>query len=144
VTTTENALVRAYLTRLDAALAELPAVERRQIVDGVEEHAATALAELGAPTEAEVRNVLSRLGEPEVIAADAAERLGKKRSPTEMLTTPLVVIGAVIGVFDLVAVSTSQVGPVEFAFLAIPVIALVIVARRLRRHPASSQDEWGR
>jgi len=131
--TTENALVREYLARLDAALAGLAAEERRQIIDGVEEHAATALAELEEPTEADVHNVLSRLGEPEAIAAEATERFGRKRSRTEILTAPLMVIGAMIGIFDLLMVSTSQVGPVEFAFLAIPVIVLVVVARGLRR-----------
>ncbi len=133
MTTTENALVRGYLARLDAALAGLAAEERRQIIDGVAEHAAAALSELEEPTEADVHRILSRLGEPEAIAAEAAERLGKNRSLTERLTTPLVVIGAMIGVLDLLMVSTSQVGPVEFAFLAIPVIALVVVARGLRR-----------
>jgi len=131
--TTENALVREYLARLDAALAGLAAEERKQIIDGVEEHAATALAELEEPTEADVHNVLSRLGEPEAIAAEATERFGRKRSRTEILTAPLMVIGAMIGIFDLLMVSTSQVGPIEFAFLAIPVIALVVVARGLRR-----------
>jgi len=133
VTTTENALVRGYLARLDAALAGLADEERRQIIDGVAEHAATALAELEEPTEADVQNVLARLGEPETIAGEAADRLGKKRSRTEILTTPLIVIGAMIGVLDLLMVATSQVGPIEFAFLAIPVIALVVVARGLRR-----------
>jgi len=131
--TTENALVRGYLARLDAALAGLGAEERRQIIDGVEEHAATALAELDDPTEADVRNILVRLGEPEAIAAEAGERLGKKRSRTEILTAPLIVIGAVIGVLDLLMVATSQVGPIELAFLGIPVLALVVVARGLRR-----------
>jgi len=133
VTTTENALVREYLARLDAALAGLAAEERRQIIDGVAEHAATALAEVDEPTEADVQSILARLGEPEAIAAEATERLGKKRSRTEILTAPLIVIGAVIGVLDLLMMATSQVGPIEFAFLAIPVIALVVVARGLRR-----------
>jgi len=133
VKTPENALVRGYLARLNAALAGLAAEERRQIMDGVEEHAATALAELQEPTDADVRNVLSRLGEPEAIAAEAAERFGKKRSRGEVLTTPLLVIAALIGVLDLVMVSMSQVGPIEFTFLAIPVVALVVVVRRLRR-----------
>jgi len=133
VTTTTNAVVRGYLARLDAALAGLAAEERRQIIDGVAEHAATALAELDEPTEGDVQNILARLGEPEAIAAEAAERLGKKRSRIEILTAPLIVIGAVIGVLDLLMVATSQVGPIEFAFLAIPVIALVVVARGLRR-----------
>ncbi len=58
MSTTENAIVHSYLRRLEAALSEAPAEERRQIVDGVEEHVAAALAELESPTEADVRNVL--------------------------------------------------------------------------------------
>ena len=60
----------------------MPAEERSQIVDGIEEHVAAALAELDAPTEADVRNVLERLGDPEAIAADAHERIGTKTSKT--------------------------------------------------------------
>jgi len=134
VTATDNPLVRGYITRLDAALARVPAEERRQIIDGVEEHAATALAELEQPTEADVRNVLARLGDPEAIAAEACERVGVKRSRIEKLAVALLLIGAVVGVFDLLMVSTSQVGPIEFAFLAVPVVALVVLALGLRRH----------
>ena len=56
MTTTENPLVRSYLARLDAALTKVPAAERRQIVDGIQEHATASLAELADPTEADVRN----------------------------------------------------------------------------------------
>ena len=45
-------------------------------------------------------------------------------------------VGAVIGVFNLLMVSTSQVGPIEFVFLAVPVVVLVVVALGLRRHVA--------
>ena len=134
MTTTDNPMVRRYLTRLEATLAHVPAEERRQIVDGIEEHVAAALAEVDQPTEADVRNVLERLGDPEAIAADADERIGAKTSKTGKLTVALLWIGAVVGVFDLLMVSTSQVGPVEFAFLAVPVVALVVLALGLRRH----------
>jgi hypothetical protein len=112
----------------------VPAHERTQIVDGIEEHVAAALAELDAPTEADVRNVLERLGDPDAIAAEAHERIGSKTSRIVKLTTALLWIGAVVGVFDLLMVSTSQVGPIEFAFLAVPVVALVVLALGLRRH----------
>ena len=134
MTTKENPLVRGYLARLDGALADVPAEERGQIVDGIEEHATAALAELDEPSEADVRNVLARLGDPEAIAADARERLGIKRSGSDTLTTTLLGIGAVVGVFDLLMVSTSQVGPIEFALLAVPVVVLFVLALGLRRH----------
>jgi uncharacterized membrane protein len=134
MTTTENPTVRSYLMRLEAALAHLPADERSQIVDGIEEHVVAALAELDAPTEADVRNVLAKLGDPEAIAADADERIGSTASGIGKLTTALLWVGAVVGVFDLLMVSTSQVGPIEFAFLAVPVVVLVVVALGLRRH----------
>ena len=60
---------------------------------------------------------LERLGDPEAIAADAHERIGAKTSKTGKLTVALLWIGAVVGVFDLLMVSMSQVGPVEFAVL---------------------------
>lgn len=132
MTNTDSPLVRRYLKRLDAALARVPAEERRQIIDGVEEHVATALAELEEPTQVDVHDVLARLGDPETIAAEACDRLGVKRSRSEKLTTALLAIGAVVGLFDLAMVSTSQVGPIEFALLAVPVTALIVLAVALR------------
>lgn len=134
MTTSENPLVRSYLARLDGALANVPTEERRQIVDGIAEHAAAALDEFDEATEADVRNVLARLGDPDVIAADARERLGVRRSRSTRATTALLWIGAAFGIFDLIMVSTSQVGPIEFAFLALPVVVLVVLALGLRRH----------
>lgn len=139
MTTTQDSMVRSYLTRLEGALADVPAGQRKQILDGIEEHAAAALAELEAPTEADVRNVLDRLGDPYAIAADARERIGVKPSRTDKLATALLWIGALVGMFDLVMVSTSQVGPIEFGFLAVPVIALVVVAVGLRRRAQQTE-----
>ena len=133
MTTTENPLMRNYLVRLDAALANVPAAERTQIIEGVQEHASASLAELNDPTEADVRNVLDRLGDPETIAADARERLGITRSQRDRATSALLWLGAAVGVFDLLMISTSQVGPIEFAFLAVPVVVLVLLALGLRR-----------
>ena len=134
MTTTQNPIVGSYLRRLDAALSSLPDDERRQIRDGIEEHVAAALAELDSPTEAEIRGVLARLGDPETIAAEAHERVETKSAAFGLLTKALLWIGAIVGVFDLLMVSTSRIGPVEFAFLAVPVIALFVVAIRLGRH----------
>ncbi len=139
MTTMENPLVRSYLSRLDAALTNVPAAERRQIVDGIEEHATASLAELADPTEADVRNVLDRLGDPAAIAADARERLGVTRTRSDTITTVLLWVGAAVGVFNLLMVSTSQIGPIEFAFLAVPVVVLVVLALGMRhrlREPA--------
>ena len=133
MTTTEHPLLQSYIARLDAALASVPAEERREIIDGVSEHAAAALAEVAAPTETDVRNILTRLGDPEAIATEARDRLGITTSRNGRLVTSLLWIGIAIGVFDLIAVSTSQVGPVEFTFLAVPVVILIAVAFGLRR-----------
>ena len=138
MTSTDHPLVRAYLAQLEGALTDLPDDDRRQILDGIEEHVAAALVEVVAPTEADVRQVLSRLGDPETIAADASERLDVEPSTaatsTGRVIAALLWIGAVVGVFDLVMVSTSQVGPVEFAFLAVPVVTLVVIALVVRHH----------
>ena len=80
-----------------------------------------------------MRNVLIRLGEPETIALEARDRLGITTPRRDKLVMVLVWIGAIVGIFDLVAVSTSQVGPIEFVLLAVPVVVLIVVAIGLRR-----------
>ena len=90
-------------------------------------------AEFPAPSEADVRIVLSRLGEPEAIAVEAGDRLGVAAPRSAKLVIVLVWIGVIVGLFDLLAVSTSQIGPIEFVLLAIPVVVLIVVAIGLRR-----------
>jgi uncharacterized membrane protein len=77
--------MRNYLVRLDAALANVPAAERTQIIEGIQEHASASLAELNDPTEADVRNVLDRLGDPETIAPTP---VSASASQTPSVTAP--------------------------------------------------------
>ena len=69
-TTARHPMVENYLHRLRAEAAHLPADDARDLVADIEEHLTTALSP-GA-SEAEVRNVLERLGSPtELVAAVA-------------------------------------------------------------------------
>jgi HAAS len=70
--TAADQLVASYLARLQAALRDLPAARRDELLEQVSEHIATARAELGAQaSEAEIRMLLDRLGDPAAIAAEA-------------------------------------------------------------------------
>ena len=79
-------LVADYLGRLRAASWPLAARRRDELVAEVSEHIEAALEASGARDEASVRNVLDRLGEPEVIAAaevgDARPTTGPERATT--------------------------------------------------------------
>lgn len=80
--TAPDVLVRHYLDALDRALSGLPDVQRWEIVDGVTEHIRTSRAELADDgTEAEVRTILDRLGDPELIAAGAREEADERVAP---------------------------------------------------------------
>jgi hypothetical protein len=69
-TVLENPLVRAYLRRLDAACASLPAAQARELRDQIVAHLSEALPP-GAE-DAEVSAELARLGTPAELAAEAA------------------------------------------------------------------------
>jgi hypothetical protein len=71
---TADQLVSMYLKRLDAELASLPRARRREVVQEISQHIEEARAELTTQNEAEIRNVLDRLGDPAEIAAEAGER----------------------------------------------------------------------
>src|SRR6266487_3085640 len=80
--TAADQLVARYLARLQAALGDLPAARREELLEQVSEHIATARAELGAQAgEAEIRLLLERLGEPAVIAAEAGQRPDEHLQP---------------------------------------------------------------
>lgn len=67
-------LVDDYLAQLDEALDALPAARAAELVDEIDAHISEARAELpGGGTEAELRTLLDRLGEPEEIARDALD-----------------------------------------------------------------------
>lgn len=72
--TAADQLVANYLARLQASLRDLPAARREELLEQVSEHIAIARAELGAQaSEAEIRTLLERLGDPATIAAEAGQ-----------------------------------------------------------------------
>jgi uncharacterized membrane protein len=75
VSTAESPLIDSYLRALDAALAGLPADRREEIIEGVSQHIAEARLQLGQGAQGDegIRAILSQLGDPDVIAADALD-----------------------------------------------------------------------
>jgi uncharacterized membrane protein len=96
VTTTADTLVDRYLKDLDAELRGLPASQRQEILDEVGEHIAAARTAPDADTEAGVRTVLGRLGDPADIAAEARERFGVQAEPARPATPWLEIIALVL------------------------------------------------
>lgn len=86
----------AYLRRLDEELRHLPRARREEILAEIREH----INEADPVTEAELRDVLDRLGEPEDIAADAHERFdipaGPRMGTQEIFALLLMTIGGLI------------------------------------------------
>ena len=74
--TSTDQIVDGYLRRLNAALKDLPKNRRQELVEEIREHIEVGRAELGSETEAELRSLLDRIGDPADIAADSTERLG--------------------------------------------------------------------
>ena len=66
--------VKKYLKQLDAELADLPRGRRREIVEEITEHIAEAQAQRPDQSEADIRTMLERLGDPADIAAEARQR----------------------------------------------------------------------
>ncbi|NMO50420.1 hypothetical protein HH310_04335 [Actinoplanes sp. TBRC 11911] len=68
-----DVLVADYLSRVSRATAGLPAEQRDELLRDLQEHIDSGRSELTVETEAQVREILDRLGEPSVIARAAAE-----------------------------------------------------------------------
>jgi hypothetical protein len=96
MTTEADALVLRYLQDLEGELRDLPANRRQELLDEVGEHIAAARAALAPETEAGVRTMLERLGDPADIAAEARERFGVQRPPARPATPWLEVIAVVL------------------------------------------------
>src|SRR4051812_37301814 len=96
--------VDSYLRRLDRSMRDLPSGRRNEILDEVAEHIDESLSEIESPTDADVRNVLERVGDPDDIAAEARERFGIRpvqRRWTDTAAIVLLLLGGftVIGWF---------------------------------------------
>ena len=73
---TRHREVGEYLRRLQRLMSDVPDERRDEILSEIEEHIDERLSVVPDAGNAEVRNVLERLGDPEDIAADAHERFG--------------------------------------------------------------------
>ena len=102
MTTEADALVLRYLQDLEGELRDLPANRRQELLDEVGEHIAAARAALAPETEAGVRTMLERLGDPADIAAEARERFGVQPPPPRPATPWLEVIALVLLVIPFV------------------------------------------
>lgn len=76
MTDRNDSLVADYLARVSRATAGMSEDRRDELVRDLLEHIETSRADLPAETEAEVRGILERLGDPAVIARAAAEEDG--------------------------------------------------------------------
>lgn len=76
---TVDQLVNDYLSRLEAAAADLPDARRAELLGEIREHIEAARSEGVAADEATTRTMLDQLGEPEEIAAAARAELDDSR-----------------------------------------------------------------
>ncbi len=86
--------VRDYLHRLHLATRDLPRSRQRELIDEIEAHIVEALPP--DASEADVRNVLDRLGEPDAIGEAERERLGitaPRAGALEWFAIPLLLLG---------------------------------------------------
>ena len=98
---TRHREVGEYLRRLQRSMGDLPAERRDEILAEIEEHISGAPGGEPRATDADVRNVLERVGDPEDIAADARERFGIKPAKRSW-TDPAAIILLLVGGFTIV------------------------------------------
>lgn len=99
MSTTADRHVDQYVKRLDAELADLPRARRRELVQEISEHIAEARADLETQSEAEIRTLLDRLGDPADIAHEARERFGvrpRKPRALEIAALVMLLVGGIV------------------------------------------------
>jgi HAAS len=96
MTATADRLVDDYLKRLDRELGDLPRARRRGLADEIAAHIEEARADLHIESEAEIRNLLERLGDPADIAGEERERLGVQPGRAGAIEI-LALIGILVG-----------------------------------------------
>lgn len=99
MSTSADKLVEDYLDRLERELADFPSARRRELVQEISEHIAEARAGLESESEADVRNLLDRIGDPADIASEARERRApavRKGSALDIAALIMLLVGGVI------------------------------------------------
>src|SRR5919204_6638188 len=99
MSSTADQLIDKYLKHLRIELADLPRARRRELEQEIAEHIAAARAELPNESEAEIRNLLDRIGDPADIGAEARDRFGMQRKRSgalEVITLVLLLIGGIL------------------------------------------------
>ena len=109
--TKTDELVRDYLHRLEITLRPLPASRRDQLVSEITEHIEQGRAGAEGESEAAVRELLDRLGEPEDIAAAALND-----EPTESQTRRLAGGWLIVGVLVVLVVVGFTIAALLGAF----------------------------
>jgi uncharacterized membrane protein len=92
-------LVEKYLGELKGELHDLPPSRRRELLAEISDHIDVALAQTPDHDEAEIRNVLERLGDPADIAQEARQRFGvppARSGAFEVAAVILLPIGGVV------------------------------------------------
>ena len=77
-----------YLNAVEVELRDLSPSDRAEIILELREHFEESRRELADPGEAELRNIVERLGPPTEIAAEARQRLGASSAPNNMPSGP--------------------------------------------------------
>ncbi len=100
-------IVDEYLRRLREALVGMSSDRRDQLVESIADHISEARSTLSANTEAAVRDILDRVGQPEVIAAAALgdqplpklRRSATNRRVVTVAVAALLALGVSLGIF---------------------------------------------
>lgn len=122
-----DALVRDYIARLEAAAVRLPAGRRAELVDEVRGHIEAAIAAEPTSGEAAVRNVLDRLGKPEVIVgAEIPPGDASFAAATTDMSPTVTAERPGIGPLEVVAVLLVTVGAFFVPIIG-PAIGIVLV-----------------
>ncbi|HEX4220590.1 MAG TPA: hypothetical protein VHZ02_19615, partial [Acidimicrobiales bacterium] len=107
-------ILRTYFQELNATLAGLPQTRREQLVLEIRQHVADAVAEKAPASEAQVRELLERVGSPEAVAAAALEEedLPVGGAAEEIPPSPRGRVGdkLLIGVVTLLLITALSVG----------------------------------
>ena len=87
-------IIDGYLSRLNTEAADLPKARREELLQDAREHIAEARANLSNETDADILNILDRLGQPADLVQEARDRFGLQ--PSQAFRPGLVEIGAIV------------------------------------------------
>ena len=111
-------IISGYFARLEAAMTSAAPTVRADVLNELRSHVSDARSEMRAETDADILNLLDRIGDPVTIAAEASDRPGSEQGSSEQQAAGLPGL-AIAALEQVIKTNRNHPGAIHFYIHAV-------------------------